>query len=762
MCLALLTGCKNELVDTEQYAQSDVALNVYGPQPVMRGGQLRFLGSNLQKVTEVIIPGVSPITDIEVVKDGVPSEIRIIVPKDGPEPGLVTLKTSDGKEIVTRTELTYSEPIVLESFSPASVKAGDVLTIKGDYFNHIHEVVFPEDVLVSEKDFITHTRYEISVKVPVEARTGNVGLGDLDELSNEDENAMANVMFFEEELTVAQPEVTRMEAPRYKAGETVTLTGKNFGYVETVVLPGITVADFKVASDNNTLTFVLPAEAADGSVILVAKSGVEVAAGEIVTVVPTDVEAAPQPVKAGAVLAISGKDLDLVSAVELPNAGAVEFEHGENITLTMPDTAQEGEATLLMVNGKSVTAAFSLVKPAGFEYSANPAAAGSDITVTGTDLDLVKSVTFGGDLTVEVSAEETSITVAVPTTAEKGVLKFNLANGTYVEGASLDVEKPTACYITELPAEGTEIFGGTVLIVPVENEDKLESIEVNGESVQFLLNGKTLYITLPDMAGDGTVIRLVSSNGAVEYTINCIPNNIQNKVIWSGEFSCSGWNGNTDLTWGAFDWSTIDLSAGEVSLVLSIAPTNAGAWSFISLRTGTSWGEFDPAIGITLEDGTKEVEIPFTQTILDQILNNNGLVFTGDNYTLTKITVKTVLPLGTVIWEGSLDSGNYASNYELGGDDHSSWRDAGIKLGSVITIDFECYDTSEWSIQVYGGHWGAMLVPQFNQDNSDASAGSVTITVDETILANLLESQGWGKSIILQGNNVIFKKVTAL
>lgn len=762
MCMAMIAGCKSETLDTDQYTKSEVALNVYGPQPVMRGGQLRFLGSNLQKVTEVIIPGVSPITDIEVVTEGVPSEIRITVPKDGPEPGLVTLKTSDGKEIITKTELTYSEPIVLESFSPETVKAGDEITIKGDYFNHIHEVVFPDEVLVSEKDFISHTRYEIKVRVPVEARTGRLGLGDIDEINNEDENLIPNVMFFNEVLTVAQPEVTGISAPRYKAGETVTITGKNFGYVASVVLPGVTIADFKVSSANNTLTFVLPAEAGDGEVVLVAKSGVETVAGTIKTVVPTEVASAPQPVKAGAVMTISGKDLDLVTVVELPNAGEVEFENGDVITFTMPDTAREGETVLHMANGKTVNAAFTLVKPAGFTYSANPAAAGSDITITGTDLDLVKSVTFGGDLTVEVEAEETSITVAVPTTATAGVLKFNLANGTSVEGEELGVDKPTACYITELPAEGTEIFGGTVLIVPVENEDKLESVEVNGESVKFLLNAKTLYISLPDMAGDGTTIRLVSSNGAVEYTIDCIPNNIQNKVIWNNGFTCAGWNGNQDLAWGGFDWSSIDLSAGEVSLVLDITPTNPVAWSFISFRTGTSWGEFEPAIGFEITAGTTSIEIPFTQSMLDQLLANNGLVLTGDNYTLNKITVKTVLPLGTVIWEGSLESGNYAQNYELGGDDNSSWRDAGIALGDVITLEFECLDLSEWSIQVYGGHWGSMLAPQFNQDNTDGSIGSASITVDETILANLSESQRWGKSIILQGNNVVFKKITLL
>ena len=82
-----LTACSNDdNLDTNQY-KGGVSLNVYGPSPVMRGGQLRFLGSNLDQVSEVIIPDGISVTNIQVVQAGVPSEIRVTVPKDGPVPG---------------------------------------------------------------------------------------------------------------------------------------------------------------------------------------------------------------------------------------------------------------------------------------------------------------------------------------------------------------------------------------------------------------------------------------------------------------------------------------------------------------------------------------------------------------------------------------------------------------------------------------------------------------------------------------------------
>lgn len=133
MCLMLFscltfTACDNgDDEDTNQY-KGGISLNVFGPSPVSRGGVLRFLGSGMDKVTAVAIPGCDDITDIEVVSD---TEIRVTVPQTA-QPGLVVLKTPKG-DITTKTELTFTEPIALEAFAPAEVKPGSELTITGDF-----------------------------------------------------------------------------------------------------------------------------------------------------------------------------------------------------------------------------------------------------------------------------------------------------------------------------------------------------------------------------------------------------------------------------------------------------------------------------------------------------------------------------------------------------------------------------------------------------------------------------------------------------
>ena len=136
-----LTACSNDDLGTNQY-QGGVSLNAYGPNPVMRGGQLRFVGSNLDQIASITIPGVGEITNIEVVKAGVPSEISITVPKDGPQVGYVTLKTKTDQTITTKTQIEYIEGIEITKIPEETVMPGQTIRIEGDYLNLIYSMAF--------------------------------------------------------------------------------------------------------------------------------------------------------------------------------------------------------------------------------------------------------------------------------------------------------------------------------------------------------------------------------------------------------------------------------------------------------------------------------------------------------------------------------------------------------------------------------------------------------------------------------------------
>ena len=116
LCLILfaglsLTACdEDDDLSTDQYG-NEIRLNSFGPCPVLRGGTLKFLGSHLDQIAEVRLPGADPITAIDVKKSGSVSEIWIEVPKEKCEPGIITLVTAKGGEIKTLTPITYEENI---------------------------------------------------------------------------------------------------------------------------------------------------------------------------------------------------------------------------------------------------------------------------------------------------------------------------------------------------------------------------------------------------------------------------------------------------------------------------------------------------------------------------------------------------------------------------------------------------------------------------------------------------------------------------
>ena len=266
LCMALmlpvLTSCDNDDFDTQQY-KGGIHLNVCGPCPVARGGELRFLGSGLNQIKSIELPGCGEITDITVVS---PSEIRITVPQNA-EPGKVVLHHANG-EITSQTLLSFTEPIILESMTPMTVKPGQELTISGDYLNLIHEVIFSEDVVVDEEEFTAHSRYEIKLIVPAEARSGEVIISD----GAED---IPNWIHSEEELTVVLPSFASVaDLADKKPGDVIELPGQDLDLVTKVEMPNGDELEFTVA--DGKISFVLPENASDGVINVIAASGVKV------------------------------------------------------------------------------------------------------------------------------------------------------------------------------------------------------------------------------------------------------------------------------------------------------------------------------------------------------------------------------------------------------------------------------------------------------------------------------------------------------
>lgn len=486
-----LTACSDgDDLSTDQYG-NDISLQSFGPCPVLRGGTLYLYGTNLDQIESVNLPGADPITAYEILQSGYNSKISIQVPAEKCEPGQIVLKTKKGGEITSVSPITYREDIEITKFFVGSEgtmvgNVGDVVTIKGDYLNLMHGVIFAGSDTIKEAEFESHDRYTIQVKIPAEARTGVITLTD----ATKDGTSLET----KEELTINTPEATPIKDRNIKAGEILSIKGSSFDQIVSVKFEGATVnaADFKSQSVAE-ITVAVPAKATDGTFYVVTKSGIEVPVGNIITVVPTQLVATPNPVKNGAELTITGKDMDLITGIAFPNAATSQLNKVETtkVTATVPEDAQEttkdaNGIILSLANGKTVTVAYTLVKPT--VASCTPAAitAGDKTIIKGTDLDLVKSITFPGDVeqTVEKFAAQNAqaIAVTVPAACAGTGFKLNLKNGTTIEVKdALSIKAATDPAIASItPGEAT---AGSTITITGKNFQNIQNLYIGSYKV---------------------------------------------------------------------------------------------------------------------------------------------------------------------------------------------------------------------------------------------------------------------------------------
>lgn len=462
------TSCDRDDLNTDQYG-NEISVLSYGPNPVLRGGVLTFKGANLDQITEIDLPGAEAITSINVVTSGKNSEINIEVPAEKCEPGIVTLKTAKNGEIKTLTPITYIENLKFTGFYVGENKenlvgnVGDVLTLEGDYLNNITSVIFANGYTMDAESFKSQTRDQIQLVIPAEAGEGRFQISDGN-----------NYMYSEGALSINAPEIDANNAigkSLIKAGETEVLRGTSLDQIASIELNGATVeaADFK-SQTVSEITFIISSKVADGEITAVTKSGIRIPFGEITTVVPSQLVATPSPIKNGEEITISGKDMDLITGIAFPNAKESKLNKVETtkVTSTVPEDAQEGDITLSLDNGKTVTVAYTLVKPTVTACAPAAITAGERTIIKGTDLDLVASVTFPGDVeqTVEKFAAQNAnaIAVTVPAACAGTGFKLNLKNGTTINiDGQLSIKAATDPAIASV-TPGEAIAGSTITI----------------------------------------------------------------------------------------------------------------------------------------------------------------------------------------------------------------------------------------------------------------------------------------------------------
>lgn len=762
MLIYIFTACdKDDELNTNVLGGAQISAKAYGPNPALRGQKLTFAGAHMDKITSVILPYNIEITDIEIVSDKL---IKIVLPQEVEE-GPVRLVGASGFDFTFENDLQISEPISIKSFSPNPIKPGQKLTIEGDYFNLIEKVILYDKVETTGDDLLVHERTKIELIVPEEAQTGAITLSNSDEIPLEYESS--------DILEVILPSVAEvMDLTEGKPGDVVTIAGKDLDLVKKVEMPNGNEVEFEI--EDGKIIFVLPDNISDGSIVMIPASGVNVVIAQIGVALPEKLEVTPtEELRGGDLITIKGINLELVTGIRFAGVDGEmqpDEQSATELKVTFPDKAQTGAMVLKTASGKSVEVEVVTQKPHVTSFNPHPASGGKVVTLKGENLDLITVVTFVDNLDVEVtSINSNELEVLVPLNAESGVLSLTMSNEEVVETEVIEIVAPEFAYILSPPGPKAEIHAGGVLTVEVENGRNLTRVDVDGKSVNYILDAPNLYIVIPGNAKGDTELKLVSNNGEAVYTIPVIGTGIVETVIYDDGLFALSWGEplrlNKDLFENVPAGSTLRIYMSEATSSSSIAYSDAN-WAKLEIddpNFDSEWGT------VSIPEGSTSYDIELTADILNTIRtvsdgwSDTGLMLTGGDVIVSRVSlVIGTEPEENIVYEGGFEL-DWSTPLRI---NKSDIRDI-IRPGTIMKLYYTAAGSASFALQ--DANWGKIAIP--DDPNFSAEWGSVSVPSDDTayevvltqsMIDQMLDTDdGWSDSaILIGGSGMIISKIS--
>jgi hypothetical protein len=583
-----LTGCgtKDDL-DTNPYNRSGINIVAFGPSPILRTHEIHITGTNLGSVSEVLFAGKVPVARSAFNKAD-DQNIYVNVP-DESLAGKIRLLVGTDTVATSITPLTFEEPIEITSVSPTEgLSAGDEVTVKGDYLYNIYQAIFTCGVTgspINVEDFTYVSRREIRFIVPLDAESGVITFTDGAEWEEE----------FKTPLEIIPGTYESLSTTTSDFGQQITISGFNLHTIETVMFPGGVMAPFTVSDDAKTLTTTIPEETKSGAITLVLYSGASITTDELQLPELQINEEKFTDVKVGDVITLTGLNFDRIKSITLPGYGDLAPEEytisGNELVFIVPEDMSDGNIVITQNSFISKTVKVMM-------YSDAPEVAIWAGEFVCSSWNGNQELAWGGFDWSTVSAGSK--------------VRFYYKKNTAGAWGCISLRHGDSWGALPAPIPGQ---------YDLSDDEGVLEVTFTAEVLADIIANGGLVIT-----GDN-------------YTLSKVAIPIPETVIWAGEFVCSSWNGNQDMAWGGFDWTTI---AANSTISFTYKKNTAGAWGCISLRHGDSWGALpDPIPGqYDLSDDAGVLEVKFTQGVLDDIIANGGLVVTGDNYTLTRVTAK--------------------------------------------------------------------------------------------------------------------------
>ena len=340
---------------------------------------------------------------------------------------IIAVSTSCKKNI----DVADNGIVQLLSFGPTGARPLDTLSFIGKHLEKVTSILFTgTNAVVDQKDFKQQSSDLILVIVPRTTEKGYVTL------KTPDGDIVTKTML---NLKVASVENTMTAQAR--PGENITITGQYLNWVTKVTFADNKEVSTFVSKTESQLVVTIPADAQTGVLILSYK-GTDTAdvktKDTLKVTLPVAISFLPNPIKHQTNLTITGTDIDLVkkvifNGVATPVTTFVS-QSATQLVVVIPAATTKGKVMLEAASGIKTTSGMDLdvLLPSVAAISPNPIEPGTNLTVTGTNLDLASSVTFqnAAAVTTFVSQTATQIVVKAPAGITKGKITLGVLNST--------------------------------------------------------------------------------------------------------------------------------------------------------------------------------------------------------------------------------------------------------------------------------------------------------------------------------------------
>ena len=449
----------------------------FSPTSAYTGQSITITGNYFTGTTAVTIGG-KPVSYIFLAS---PTSLNVTVPAGSSATGDVTVTNPYGT--ASLTGFTLIQPPTITAVSPLSASAGSVVTITGTNFSGVGQVNFGG----------YNAAFTIISPTQINAIVGNSGASGSVTVS-----APSGSTDFPGFTYIPGPNITAISSDSGGTGDNITITGSNFTNATDVSFGNISASSFTVISPT-TINAIIAAGSGNG--VSVTTPGGKATISNFTYILPPAITQI-SPLKGGlnSQITILGTNLSNSQVTIGGTRATIGYSSPNQILAYVGNGASSGDVVVTNSYGTASAPGFIWVPaPTISSFTPTTATTGNMITISGTELTEVRTVTIGGVNSSFNLISPTSLQVLVGTGAS-GAVSVTSPGGT----ASLSgfiYSGPTISSFTPLNA-GT----GQTVVLTGSNFTNTSQVYFGGvPATSFIVNSPSQITAIVGSGKSGNV-----------------------------------------------------------------------------------------------------------------------------------------------------------------------------------------------------------------------------------------------------------------